>query len=160
MIADFLTMFLISVAVAIVSHGLTAEILLIALLFVAFFLLAYRFGTIFNKMPPLRRTIEELSHATAQIKVRAAFAVMLAFVALSQTLGSEIILGAFLAGAIVRLPLRTADDADLVRQLEAIGFGFFIPIFFVKAGVEFNLPVLPHHRARCCWYLFSWWAQF
>lgn len=139
-IADFVTMFLITVAVAIVSHGLTAEILLIALLFLAFFL-TYRFGTIFNKVPALRRTIEDLSHATAQIKVRAAFAIMLAFVALSQTLGSEIILGAFLAGAIVGL-LRTADDADLVRQLEAIGFGFFIPIFFVKAGVEFNLPVL------------------
>ncbi|HUK40161.1 MAG TPA: cation:proton antiporter [Candidatus Acidoferrales bacterium] len=139
-IADFATMFLITVAVAIVSQGLTAKILLIALLFVAFFF-AYRFGTIFNKVPALRRTIEELSHATAQIKVRAAFAVMLAFVALSQTLGSEIILGAFLAGAIVGL-LRTADDADLSRQLEAIGFGFFIPIFFIKAGVEFNLPVL------------------
>ena len=139
-IADFATMFLITVAVAIVSHGLTAEILLIALLFVAFFL-TYRFGTIFNKVSALRRTIEELSHATAQIKVRAAFAIMLAFVALSQTLGTEIILGAFLAGAIVGL-LRTADDADLARQLEAIGFGFFIPIFFVKAGIEFNLPVL------------------
>jgi Trk K+ transport system NAD-binding subunit len=92
-------------------------------------------------VPALRHTIEELSHATAQIKVRAAFAIMLAFVALSQSLGSEIILGAFLAGAIVGL-LRTADDADLARQLEAIGFGFFIPIFFIKAGVEFNLPVL------------------
>ena len=139
-IADFATMFLITVAVAIVSHGLTAKILLIALLFVVFFL-TYRFGTILNKVPALRRTIEELSHATAQIKVRAAFAIMLAFVALSQTLGSEIILGAFLAGAIVGL-LRTADDADLSRQLEAIGFGFFVPIFFIKAGVEFNLPVL------------------
>ena len=139
-IADFATMFLIAVAAAIVSHGLTAKILLIALLFVAFFV-TYRFGTIFNKVAALRRTIEELSYATAQIKVRAAFAIMLAFVAFSQTLGAEIILGAFLAGAIVGL-LRTADDADLVRQLEAIGFGFFIPIFFIKAGVEFNLPVL------------------
>jgi Kef-type K+ transport system membrane component KefB/Trk K+ transport system NAD-binding subunit len=139
-IADFVTMFLITVAVAIASHGITAKVLLITLLFVAFFL-TYRFGTILNKVSALRRTIEELSHATAQIKVRAAFAIMLAFVALSQTLGSEIILGAFLAGAIVGL-LRTADDADLARQLEAIGFGFFIPIFFIKAGVEFNLPVL------------------
>jgi Kef-type K+ transport system membrane component KefB/Trk K+ transport system NAD-binding subunit len=139
-IADFATMFLIAVAAAIVSHGLTAKILLIALLFVAFFV-TYRFGTIFNKVAALRRTIEELSYATAQIKVRAAFAIMLAFVAFAQTLGAEIILGAFLAGAIVGL-LRTADDADLVRQLEAIGFGFFIPIFFIKAGVEFNLPVL------------------
>jgi Kef-type K+ transport system membrane component KefB/Trk K+ transport system NAD-binding subunit len=139
-IADFATMLLITVAVMIVSRGLTAEILLIVLLFVAFFL-SYRFGTILNKVSGLRRTIEELSHATAQIKVRAAFAIMLAFVALSQELGSEIILGAFLAGAIVGL-LRTADDADLGHQLEAIGFGFFIPIFFVKVGLGFNLPAL------------------
>jgi Kef-type K+ transport system membrane component KefB/Trk K+ transport system NAD-binding subunit len=139
-IADFVTMFLITVAVTIVSHGLTAEILLIALLFVAFFL-TYRFGTIFNKVPALRITMEELSHATAQIKVRAAFTIMLAFVALSQTLGSEIILGAFLAGAIIGL-LRTPDDTELGHQLQAIGYGFFIPIFFVKVGVEFNLPVL------------------
>ena len=139
-IADFATMLLITVAVAIISHGLTAEILLIALLFVAFFVV-HRFGTIFNKMSALRSTIEELSHATAQIKVRAASTIMLAFVALSETLGSEIILGAFLAGAIIGL-LRTADDAELARQLDAIGYGLFIPIFFIKVGVEFNLPVL------------------
>jgi Kef-type K+ transport system membrane component KefB/Trk K+ transport system NAD-binding subunit len=139
-IADFATMLLITVAVAIVSHGLTSEILLIALLFVAFFLM-HRFGAILNKLPALRSTIEELSHATAQIKVRAAFTIMLAFVALSETLGSEVILGAFLAGAIIGL-LRTAEDAELGRQLEAIGYGFFIPIFFVNVGVEFNLPVL------------------
>ncbi len=139
-IADFVTMLLITVAVAIVSHGLTSEILLIVLLFVAFFL-THRFGTIFNKVVALRRTVEELSHATAQIKVRAAFTIMIAFVALAETLGSEVILGAFLAGAIIGL-LRTADDAELSHQLEAIGYGFFIPIFFVKVGVEFNLPIL------------------
>ena len=139
-LADFVTMFLITVAVAIVSQGLTAEILLISLLFVVFFLL-YRFATIFNRVLKLRRTMEDLSHATAQIKVRAAFAVMIAFVGLSETVGSETILGAFLAGAIIGL-LRTADDAELSRQLEAIGFGFFIPIFFIKVGVDFNLPVL------------------
>ncbi len=139
-IADFATMLLITVAVAVVSRGLTAEILLIALLFVAFFVV-YRFGTTFNKVAALRHSIEELSHATAQIKVRAAFTIMLAFVALAQELGSEIILGAFLAGAIIGL-LRTADDAELGHQLEAIGFGFFIPIFFIKAGIDFNLPAL------------------
>jgi Trk K+ transport system NAD-binding subunit len=133
-------MLLITVAVAIISRGLTSEILLIALLFVAFFVM-HRFGMIFNKLSALRRTVEDLSHATAQIKVRAAFTIMVAFVALSETLGSEVILGAFLAGAIIGL-LRTADDTELTRQLEAIGYGFFIPIFFVTVGVGFNLPVL------------------
>jgi len=139
-IADFATMLLITVAVAMISHGLTSRILLIALLFVAFGLV-HRFGILLNKFSALRRTFEELSHATTQIKVRATFAVILIFVALSEVLGTEIILGAFLAGAIISL-IRTPLDDDLIHQLEAIGFGFFIPIFFIMVGVELNLPLL------------------
>ena len=103
LIADFATMFLITVLVAAVSKGLSLDILVIGVLFVAFFLM-YRFGMFFfNRLAVVRRTIEELSHATAQIKVRAAFTMMLIFVALSETIGTELILGAFLAGAIVSL---------------------------------------------------------
>jgi CPA2 family monovalent cation:H+ antiporter-2 len=141
LIADFATMLLITVLVAVVSHGLTLNILLIGILFVAFFLF-YRLGSFFfNKLPAVRRVLEELSHATAQIKVRAAFALMLVFVVLSQALGAEIILGAFLAGAVLTL-LRTPEDEPLTSQLEAIGFGFFIPIFFIIVGVDFDLAVL------------------
>jgi Kef-type K+ transport system membrane component KefB/Trk K+ transport system NAD-binding subunit len=141
LIADFTTMLLITVVVAVLSVGLTLDILLIGLLFVAFFFM-YRFGTVFfNKIPGIGRVFEELSGATSQIKVRAAFTMMLIFVALSEILGTEIILGAFLAGAIVSL-LRRPEDADLVHQLDAIGFGFFIPIFFIMVGVDFNLSVL------------------
>lgn len=141
LIADFVTMLLITVVVAALSFGLTLDILLIGILFVAFFFMV-RFGDVFfNKIPGVRRILEELSGATAQIKVRAAFTMMLIFVALSEVLGTEIILGAFLAGAIVSL-LRQPEDADLVHQLDAIGFGFFIPIFFIMVGVDFNLAVL------------------
>jgi len=139
-IADFVTMFLISILVAIISSGLTAEILLVFLLFVAFFFAA-RFGSFLSRIDSLQRVIEELSHATAQIKVRAAFSTLLIFVVLAESLGIEIIVGAFLAGAIVSL-LRTPEDRELSRQLEAIGFGFFIPIFFIMIGVDFNLPAL------------------
>ncbi len=139
-IADFTTMFLISVLVAVISRGLTAEILLVFLLFVAFFLAA-RFGTFLSRIESVQRVIEELSHATAQIKVRAAFSTLLIFVVLAERLGIEIIVGAFLAGAIVAL-LRTPEDRALSSQLEAIGFGFFIPIFFIMVGVDFDLPAL------------------
>jgi trk system potassium uptake protein len=139
-IADFITMFLISVLVAVISRGLTAEILLVFLLFVAFFFAA-RFGSFLSRIESLRRVIAELSHATAQIKVRAAFSTLLIFVVLAEKLGIEIIVGAFLAGAIVAL-LRTAEDRELSSQLDAIGFGFFIPIFFIMVGVDFNLPAL------------------
>jgi len=141
LIADFATMLLITVDVAVLSYGLTLDILLIGILFVAFFFM-YRFGNVFfNQIPGVRRVMDELSHATAQIKVRAAFTMMLIFVVLAEVLGAEIILGAFLAGAIVSL-LKRPEDEELSHQLESIGFGFFIPIFFIMVGVDFNLQAL------------------
>ena len=140
LIADFATMLLITILVTAISHGLSVELLLIGVLFVAFFL-AYRFGLLINRIPGVRQTIEELSHATAQIKVRFAFAIMLIFVVLSQVVGTEIILGSFLAGTIVAL-MSTPADKDIGHQLETIGFGFLIPIFFIKVGVDFDLSVL------------------
>ncbi len=134
-------MFMITVLVAAISQGLTLDILLIGVLFVAFFFM-YRFGMFFfNRLRVVRRTIEEISSATTQIKVRAAFTIMLIFVALSETTGTEVILGAFLAGAIVSL-LRRQEDEHLEHELNVIGYGFFIPIFFIMVGVDFNLAAL------------------
>lgn len=141
LIADFATMLLITVVVAALSHGLTLDILLIGLLFVAFFLVYYFVGIFSNRIKGVRRVLEELSSATSQIKVRAAFTMMLIFVALAEMLGTEIILGAFLAGAIISL-LKRPEDSELVHQLDAIGYGFFIPIFFIMVGVDFNLASL------------------
>ncbi len=95
LIADFATMLLITVEVAIISRGLTLDLLLIGLLFVVFFFM-YHFGMwFFNGNPAVRKILDELSSATAQIKVRAAFTMMLIFIVLSEMLGTEIILGAF-----------------------------------------------------------------
>ncbi len=141
LIADFVTMLLITVVVAALSHGLTPDILLIGVLFVAFFVM-YQFGMLFfNRIPGVRRLLDELSTATAQIKIRTAFTIMLVFVALAEVLGMEIILGAFLAGAIISL-LSTNEDSETMHQLESFGFGFFIPIFFIMVGVDFNLEAL------------------
>jgi Kef-type K+ transport system membrane component KefB len=112
-------MLLITVDVAVLSHGLTLDILLIGVLFVAFFFM-YRFGNVFfNQIPGVRRVLDALSHATAQIKVRAAFTMMLIFVVLAEVLGAEIILGAFLAGAIVSL-LRQPEDEELTQQVGSV----------------------------------------
>ena len=140
LIADFATMLLITVVVGVLSRGLTLDVFLIGFLFLAFFLM-YRFGLVLNRVGAVRRTMEELSHATAQIKVRISISIMLLFVVLAQALGTEIILGAFMAGAIISL-LRTPNDEDVLHQLDGIGFGFLIPIFFIMVGVSFDLSVL------------------
>ncbi len=140
LLADFLTMFLITVYVAVLSLGVRLEILLVGLLFLAF-LLAYRLGVRGLQRPSVRRIFEELSGATSQIKVRGALALMLAFVVLAEFLGVELILGAFLAGAVISL-LSSRAEEELHSKLDAMGFGFFIPLFFIVVGINFDLPAL------------------
>jgi Kef-type K+ transport system membrane component KefB len=66
------------------------------------------------------------------------------FVVLAERLGLEAILGAFLAGAIVRLVDRDQDltHPQFRQKLEAVGYGVFIPVFFVATGVGFQLNAL------------------
>ena len=71
-------------------------------------------------------------------------AVVVAFVALAESLGLEVILGAFMAGAVLTLVDRDRmmTHPQFRTKLEAAGFGMFIPVFFVASGVRFNLDAL------------------
>lgn len=92
----------------------------------------------------LRAGLVRLQDTTAQIRVRGALLLFVGFAAIAETLGLEVILGAFLAGAIVSLVDRdeVMTHPDFRRKLEAMGFGFFIPVFFVTSGVRFDLDAL------------------
>ena len=92
----------------------------------------------------IRGTLVRLQDTTAQIRVRAAFVLMVAFVALAQGLGLEVILGSFAAGVILTVidRDRAMTHPEFRHKLEAAGFGFFIPVFFVTSGVRFNLDAL------------------
>jgi len=85
-----------------------------------------------------------LQDTTAEIRVRAAVLLLVAFTALAQKLGLETILAAFLAGATLRLvdldQLRTHPNFRV--KLDAIGYGFLIPVFFVASGLQFDLRAL------------------
>jgi Kef-type K+ transport system membrane component KefB len=92
----------------------------------------------------IRADLLRLQDTTAQIRVRGAMVLLVAFAAIAQNLGLEVILGAFAAGALL-----TVADGDRVmthpafrRKLEAMGFGLFIPVFFVTTGVRYDLGAL------------------
>jgi len=137
LVADFSTMFLITLYVAVRSHGITVDILFIGVLFLVV-LLVYRLGAWQLGRPNIRKFIEELSGATTQVKVRGAVAFMIALVVLAESLGVELILGAFLAGAVISL-LSGPEDHALRHKLDGLGFGFFIPLFFIVVGLRFDL---------------------
>src|SRR5262245_2996408 len=91
----------------------------------------------------LSRVLRRLQDTTAQIRVRAAFLLMIGFTALAERVGFETILGAFAAGALLSLLDRDERTHPQFRvKLEAAGFGVFIPVFFVTSGLRFDLSAL------------------
>ena len=88
----------------------------------------------------LGSVLVRLQDTTAEIRVRAAVVLLVAFVALAEQFGLETILGAFLAGAVVGLVDRDASSHPRFRiKLEALGYGFLIPVFFVTSGLRLDL---------------------
>jgi Kef-type K+ transport system membrane component KefB/Trk K+ transport system NAD-binding subunit len=139
-LADFITVILLTVYIITFDRGFDLEILSLGLLFLAF-LIFYRIGPGFVRIPAVRNFIEELSQATVQIKVRGAILILMTFVVLAEFVDAELILGAFLAGMIISL-LKDPEDEGLIHKLEAFGFGFFIPVFFIMVGVGLDLGAL------------------
>ena len=88
--------------------------------------------------------LTRLQDPSAQIRVRGAFLLLVGFAVLAQPFGLEVILGAFLAGTILALldSDRAMTHPQFRGKLEAVGFGVFIPFFFVTSGMELDLRAL------------------
>ena len=94
---------------------------------------------------PLREVVHRLENTSAQLRVRLAITFALAFSVVAEHFGLATILGAFLAGVIVRRTDETpASQEEFQGKLEAIGFGFLIPVFFVSTGVGLDITALFH----------------
>ena len=89
-------------------------------------------------------TLVKLQDTTAEIRVRSAFLLLALFVVLASQFGLEAILGAFLAGAILKLVDRdeAMTHAFFHHKLEAAGFGIFVPFFFVSTGIKLDVTSL------------------
>lgn len=94
-------------------------------------------------------TLVRLQDTTAQIRVRGAFVLLVVFVMLASEFGLEAILGAFLAGAILKFVDRdqAMTHPQFRQKLEAAGFGIFIPFFFVTSGVRYDAAALFGHTS-------------
>jgi Kef-type K+ transport system membrane component KefB len=139
-IADFATLLLLTTLIAVLSRGLTLDLLLIPTLLLIFILVA-RLSLHASRGSRLQQVLNSLSSATSQIRVRGAFALLVAWVVLAEAFGIEVILGAFLAGAIAGLISGNEDQGER-EKLDAIGYGFFIPIFFIMVGARFDLQAV------------------
>jgi Kef-type K+ transport system membrane component KefB len=97
-----------------------------------------------ERSPRFAHTLAVQGESSAQLGVRVAMLVLAVFLALSNNLGFEAVLGAFVAGALLRVtdPEERLTNERLRSKLDAIGYGFLIPAFFVTSGLQFNAQAL------------------
>jgi Kef-type K+ transport system membrane component KefB len=125
------------------SGGVGAKLALL----VAFLVFVVAVGmTILGLQRSMRisEALVRLQDTTAEIRVRGAFLLLALFVVLASRFGLEAILGAFLAGATLKLVDRdeAMTHAFFHRKLEAVGFGVFVPFFFVATGLGLDVGAL------------------
>jgi Kef-type K+ transport system membrane component KefB len=147
-IADFATVILLSLFFSRESSSTTTKVILLGGLFVVAVLIVLAVGRL-ERFMHLSVVLRRLQDTTAQIRIRGAFVLLIGLVALANQLGLEVILGAFIAGAILSLVDRDREmtHPDFRRKLEAVGFGVFIPVFFVTTGVRYDLDALTAHAS-------------
>jgi Kef-type K+ transport system membrane component KefB len=88
--------------------------------------------------PLIERTLE----ASSQLAVRLSVVLIFGLVALASELGLDLLLGGFVAGLITRLALQGREVELFESKLTAVGYGFFIPFFFIVSGIKFDLDAL------------------
>jgi Kef-type K+ transport system membrane component KefB len=92
----------------------------------------------------LSSALIRLQDSSAQIRVRGAFLLLVGLVVVAQLFGLEVILGAFFAGAVLKLLDRDEmmTHSGFHTKLQAVGFGVFIPFFFITSGMQLDVRAL------------------
>jgi Kef-type K+ transport system membrane component KefB len=142
-VADFGAVILLTLFFSGEASGVGSKLVLLAI-FVALIAAAGLAVAGAGRSMRLTGVLLRLQDTTAQIRVRGAVLLLVAFVALAARFGLETILGAFLAGVLLGLVDR---DREMTHphfrvKLEGIGYGFLVPVFFVASGLRFDLSAL------------------
>ncbi|HYJ28613.1 MAG TPA: cation:proton antiporter [Nocardioides sp.] len=91
-----------------------------------------------GQLPRIEAISRKGEHATSQITLRLTLMLLFGLLVLASDVGLDVVLGAFLAGVILRR-WAPGDVAALEHKLDAVGYGFFIPVFFVSSGMSLDL---------------------
>lgn len=138
-VAEFATIALLGVFFSGPGTSSMIEALLLAVLAVLAVLLLLGLSRIW-KWEPGRAVTSRLDDTSSQVRVRFAVMILLGSAVVAASFGFEAILGTFLAGAVLAIIIRGDQFEKPFRQkLEAVGFGFFVPAFFVTSGMRLDL---------------------
>ncbi len=100
--------------------------------------------------PRLRALIKQGQRATAQATLRWSIVLLIVLLSLAEHFGLDVVLGAVLAGLVLRRWTRRmdVDVKPLEEKLEAVGYGVFIPLFFVASGMSLDIRSIIQNPLR------------
>lgn len=129
------------IAMALLLGG-SGKLLSLATL-VVFFAAAYLVSLLPRRAAPARLigVVHRLSGETSQALLRWVFTLLIGLLAFATLLGLDAVLGAFAAGFVLRIA-RPTNYRPLELKLETIGYGFFIPVFFVSSGLTLDIDTI------------------
>jgi Kef-type K+ transport system membrane component KefB len=139
--------FLPIVAVAVFLSANGAFLGLVSLVIVGGLALVLTFIPRLVKHKKIRRILTEGEHGTSQTTLRWTMVLLFVLLVIAADFGLDVVLGAFLAGVILRR-WAPGDVHTLEAKLDAVGYGFFIPIFIVTSGMSLDIDSIAESPAR------------
>jgi Kef-type K+ transport system membrane component KefB len=130
--------FLPIVAIAVFLSANGAFLGLVSLVVIAGLALLLTFFPRLARHKRIAGILSEGEHATSQTTLRWTMVLLFALLVIAADFGLDVVLGAFLAGVVLRR-WAPGDVHSLEGKLDAVGYGFFIPVFFVTSGMSLDL---------------------
>lgn len=113
--------------------------------FTAAFLLAagiVGWAVVMTQTPGVLRLLRKTMTQSSQLPIRIGVLLMVGLAVLAEAFSVDVALGALAAGLIIGLATRNADTRLLHTKIDAIGFGFLVPVFFITSGMKLDIAAL------------------
>ena len=94
------------------------------------------------------RVVTENSQATSQLTLRVTIVLLVGLLLVTAVFGVEAALGAFFAGMVLRLSTARSDRQAFDDKLDAVGYGIFIPVFFISSGMTLDIESIVKNPLR------------
>jgi Kef-type K+ transport system membrane component KefB len=98
----------------------------------------------------LQQVLRDGQNATSQVMLRWSVVLLFGLLVIAARFGEDVVLGALLAGMVLRgwTQRMGIDVHGLEEKFDAVGYGIFIPVFFVSSGMTLDIAGIAQNPLR------------
>ncbi|NDZ93993.1 cation:proton antiporter [Streptomyces sp. SID6673] len=135
---------ILAMSLLLTSRDLVGALVVLVLFGVAAVIIGAVPQRLITRVPGVRRAVTVMRGGTIQLPVRIVILLLVSLMTVAAVFDLDVVLGAFAAGLILRR-LIGPEQQEVGKSLEVIGFGVFIPVFFVTSGMGIDVSAVLGH---------------